>query len=266
MSRKKSTRNRKAKPIEVIDAGFTTEEFARGMPLALDLPGILFVEATQRIDSAVAKESELRSKLLHYRKLVAALEHSVGTEDDWTDLIRGVSDLEPDFAAAVREAAVADVLLVTAAEAYINAVAGFLLKGKEADHFEKLSPVGKWLFLPRIMSLKWKPRLGKAPLQDFADLVARRNRIIHPREISVRGVTSVDSLLDRIGLDVALTKRAQQSVVDLIRSISLKWSGSYGPGWLDADNARARPPCFYLGTIEVGGRLGRRGDEDEDFA
>ena len=42
-----------------------------------------------------------------------------------------------------------------------------------------------------------------------------------------------------------------ESVRDLIRTINLKWRGSYGPNWLSTEGETFRNPCFYVGNREI---------------
>ena len=171
-------------------------------------------------------------------------------DDAWVQVILGVGGLEPACGKAIREFAVGQILLVAAAEAYANAVAHHSLGGASAAQFDKLSPTGKWLFLPDVLRVKWKPSLSRKPLQDFAHLVTRRNQLIHPRQIRIRGLVGISELLKHIGADLKTASRDLECVRTMIREFSLSWNGSYGPDWLDPDNARQSPPCFFGGSIE----------------
>lgn len=242
----------------------TEEDIARCFQLNLDLPGILFVEAAKRIQRGEKNLSRLRRELKrHKTRLTSAQQAQTENKavDAWVDVIQGVGSIEPIFGATVSEFAVADVLLVAVAEAYVNAVAAHVLVRCEFEQFDKLSPVGKWLFLPKAMKLKWKLSLDKGCLQQFAALVTRRNRIVHPRVFHVQGVVEVEAFLKRLSLDPDEARKGLTAVVDLIRGISLSWRGAYGPEWLEPAGAAERPPCFYLGNVELGARLGRLGEK-----
>jgi hypothetical protein len=152
---------------------------------------------------------------------------------------------------------VADVLLVASAEAYINAIADHVLPTAEAQQFDKLSPVGKWLILPKIMKLKWKPQLSAGSLQECAAVVARRNRVVHPKPLVVESTAAVAALVRQLKLDARAADAGVNAVKDLFQRMSLAWRGSYGPDWLDARKSRVRPPCFILGGVQIAGRLGR---------
>ena len=254
-----------AKPLtaKTIAKLFTAKNMARALPLNLDLPGILFVEAAARIQRGEKQISGLRRALKRHRKRLTWAQQAKSedeVEDKWVDVIQGVGGLEPIFGATVREFAVADVLLVAAAEAYINSVAVHVLVRSEFEQFDKLSPVGKWLFLPKVMKLKWQLSLDKGCLQQFAAVVTRRNRVVHPRVIRVKSVSEVEAFLKQFSLDPHQAQKGLTAVADLIRGISFSWKGSYGPNWLEPAGASERPPCFFLGSVEASLRLGEPGE------
>ena len=225
------------------------------------MPGLFFVEARRRIERGAGSLERLHDELTaHGRRVDAARTHvdEHKAEKSWIDVLEGVGSLEPLFGRTIREFSVADFLLVAAAEAFVNAVAAHVLPPAELENFEKLSPTGKWLFLPRIMKLKWKPKLDKGCLQQFASLVARRNRVVHPRVVRVKNTVEVGRFVDQLKLEAESANRGVECVRELIREISLSWRGGYGPDWLYGDSARKRPPCFVLGSIDAPARLGRR--------
>jgi hypothetical protein len=185
----------------------------------------------------------------HTRRVEAARGSTTDdTKDDaWYDIHTEIRRVETDFGAAIMNFLVADVLLVAAAEAYINFIAAHVLSAADADNFDKLSPIGKWLFLPSIMNLKWKASLSEGCLQQFSLVVSRRNRVIHAKEFKVRSTADINGFLKQLRLDVNSARSGVPAIRDLIREISLSWRGSYGPDWLEVKKARVRPPCFVLG-------------------
>jgi hypothetical protein len=242
-----------------------SEQLVTRIPLNLDLAGVFFHEAQEQFDKGYQSLSQLNSDLiLHDKRVVHATstESEDDREDAWVDVIQGVGGLEPICGKAIREFSVGQILLVAAAEAYANAVAHHSLGGAAAAQFDKLSPVGKWLFLPSVIGVKWKPDIGKKPLQHFAELVVRRNQLIHPREIRIRGILDIRDLVKRVGADQQTSSRDIESVRTMIREFSLKWKGSYGPDWLDPDKSKDKPPCFFGGDIEASLRLGRPGQTE----
>lgn len=236
------------------------KDFATRLPLTIDTPGLFFVEARARVARGKTSLSILLPELAQHRMRVASAvsANSSEAEDDaWFGVTRGVASLETAFGTTIREFAVADVLLVAAAESFINAVAAQVLLTAEADHFEKLSPVGKWLFLPKVMRLKWRHSLSCGPLQQFAEVAARRNRVAHPRPLRVAGIAEVDSFMKQLKLDARSAVAGVEAVKELMQDISLAWRGSSGPAWLDARKAANRPPCFIIGNVGGSGRLVR---------
>jgi hypothetical protein len=256
--------------VEVIEwPDFEIEKFVAQFPLFVDMPGIFLVEARKRVRTASRNLETLSLKIKehHHRVSSVSIERDTGHPDDpWTELIHGVSAFETLFAKTVKDFAVADVLLVAAAESYINAIAEHVLSTADAAIFDKLSPTGKWLFLPQIMKLKWRPDTSKGNLSNFAAVVARRNKVVHPKQVSVKGIVSVDELVVRLRLDAKLAMRGIKAVEGLISGISMSWRGSFGPDWLKETSAKRHPPCFTLGGPHIGARLGRRRKSRSDGA
>lgn len=235
--------------------------FHDSINLNLDLPGILFTEALKRIKEATSQFTELDEALDKHAKRLAARNAEVGDEmsreDAEVDMIQGIGGLEPACGALVAKIALIDIGLAAAGEAYINAVAEHVLSGKEADHFDKLSPTAKWLFLPRVMGLKWEPKLGAEPLQGYSELVARRNRWLHPKVVKTSDIFEIHTFLVKCGLDLPACNRGAESVRGLIEGLSLDWRGAYGPDWLFPESDYYYEPCFYIGDISASGRFGR---------
>ena len=188
------------------------------MCVSLDTPGLFFVEARRRVARGTKGLARLLPELKRHRARVVTAIATRGTNSDdaWIGVIHGVSGLETMFGSTVREFAVADVLLVAAAESYINTIAEHVLTSADAEQFEKLTPVGKWLFLPQLMKLKWKPTLASGSLQQFAAIVARRNRTVHPHPLRVDGTVQVDAFITKLKLGATSAKAGVDAVRDLI--------------------------------------------------
>lgn len=233
---------------------------AKGIPVFVDMPGLLFVDACKRIDRGAAHLQRLHERLIEHRERLATAQSNSSLEEDehaWSDLMHGVASLESIFGATITAFAVADVLLVAAAESYINSIAAEVLESRDEQHFERLGPVGKWLILPSLMKLDWQPTLDRGPLQEFSKLVKRRNRVVHPRVIKVRGATEIDRFAKTLELDAKSAVRGSNAVREQISGISMSWRGSHGPSWLTFGKARRRPPCFYLLSMSAPMRLER---------
>ncbi len=144
MSPRKNSR-RKIEYIKLPVAG----DLASRLPLLLDMPGLLFVEARKRIDRGTRNLQKLRTQLAKHQQRVsnaASAQEPDEQENAWINVLQGVGSLEPLFGRTISDLAVTDVLLVAAAESYINAIAGQVLPSSDAEQFEKLSPVGKCSF------------------------------------------------------------------------------------------------------------------------
>jgi hypothetical protein len=226
-------------------SGPVAEGIATRLPVFLDMAGIFFVEARSRVErGARGLARVLPDVKAHADRVTTARRNRTNNDDSaWDDVIRQLGRMETEFGATVRHFLIADVLLVAAAEAYINSVAAFVLPQGEFEHFDKLSPVGKWLFLPKILKLKWEPSLSKGCLQQFAAVVARRNRIVHAKQFKVGSAAEAESFIRELRLDAPLARAGVKAVHDLLQEFSLSWKGSYGPDWLDSKRARLRPPC-----------------------
>ena len=86
---------------------------------------------------------------------------------------------------SMKEFSQTKILLVNSAEAYISRVATHDLKGKQQQEFDKLSIIGKFLFMLRLLKFKggmFTP--DKNPLQSFTKLVEDRNKLVHFKAIS----------------------------------------------------------------------------------
>ena len=253
--------NKKRSAVDVIEwPNFDIETFVSEVPLSLDMPGIFFVEARKRARSASLSLDKLKLQLRQHRtrvKNTTKKRNADHPDDPWTEIIHGVSGLETLFAKTIRDFSVSDVLLVAAAESYINAIADHVLTSTDAALFDKLSPTGKWLFLPKVMSLDWNPDTSKGHLKEFAAVVARRNKIVHPKKIEVKGAASVQDFVERLRMNAQVADRGISAVGGLISEISLHWRGSYGPALLQQSVANSHPPCFLIGTPQSPARLGR---------
>ncbi|NDV63355.1 hypothetical protein G0Q06_12895 [Puniceicoccales bacterium CK1056] len=251
----KTTRQEGSDPVE--------DFIENQMDLNLDLPGLFYAEAMNRIERGTKTYAELLKFLELHEKEISKREKIKDPserENVTCDLIQGIGGLEEIFGSVVSDFLVADILLVSSAEAYINSIAQIVLASADIKEFDKLSPVGKWMFLPRVLNLKWRPSVDKGCLQEFSRIVRRRNKAIHPQIVGVKGVLNVKHILKKIPVDPSTSERGRTAVASLFKELCLAWTGSYGPGWLDPAAAREHPPCFYGGNAEFPLRLGRPGE------
>jgi hypothetical protein len=237
--------------------------FSKGN-LNLDLAGILFAQAYRHVQQGTKVFPLLKTELTRHQQVLDSWSDSLTgdeRENRLTEIVHSLSALEDKYAPVVTNYAIACVLLVNSAEAFINDVAYLCLARGAADQFDKMSPVGKWLFLPKIVGLSFSPDLGKHPMSEFAALVKLRNLLIHAKPMKQTGIWKMPVFLNDMNMNPDRMTRATQSVCDLIREFSESWKGSVGPDWLYTKSEGYLDPCFYLGIAEVRMRLGRAGEE-----
>jgi hypothetical protein len=248
--------------------------FRKTARIGLEIPGIFFVGAfenfrrgcneTERLNRklnqfetlrARVSEMQLRVRRLRQGRHKAAKEIRT-LEDLETDLLQDLRKIEMVFAPVVQSFATAYILLVASGEAFINEAAEIELSGKTWEEFDKLSPVGKWLFLPRVLGFRKTFKLNKDPLQGFAEAVRRRHRFIHhkPRTLPLVKFDAAWWLRD-MGLTPKDFERSFKAVQLLIREFSLAWKGAFGPNWLYPDEDQFRRPCFFIGNREFSALL-----------
>ncbi len=247
-----------ALPAENDDQSTAQDVLLTEFPLTMDTSGIFYVEARRRIRCGEKLLRQLQSELSTLEDAASNVAAMSATEEERIDFILGIGGIETNFGKMTKEFFVADILLAASAEAYINLVARHVLSGTEAECFDKLSPVGKWLFLPRVMKLNWQPKMDSEPLQSFQALVKRRNQVVHPQPKKIPCLLKLAELMSRLGLDPKQSLRGANSVKNLISQFAKSWRGSNGPNWLHENSARRHPPCFTFGDPDRPMRLGRR--------
>ncbi|MCK4850713.1 MAG: hypothetical protein KAT11_05140 [Phycisphaerae bacterium] len=245
-----------------LEDGFIESMLMHGT-LNLDLAGIQFVEGWKHLCEGRKMYAKLEPELKKLDDILRRVDKAMKAtdrEDALVDVAQNIGGLEDSYSPVISHLGLAIILLVSSAEAYINDVASHILRRGEANHFDKLTPVGKWLFLPKVMKLGFQPDLGKSPLQEFSEVVTRRNVLLHPKPKRQRGMLQLPKFIELMGLDPDTGNKALESVRQLIRQFCLSWRGSYGPDWLYPDSEHFRIPGFYIGNIEASARLARPGD------
>jgi hypothetical protein len=229
--------------------------------LALDFAGIMFVAAVEHAERGRRAYDALKPTVDSFKNLFAELGPLSKKQarirmrgislDDLTDNLREFRRLEPLYQPVVREYSLATVTAVAAAEAFVNEVADVLLVGQAADHFDRLTPQAKWLFLPAFIKKPCLFSLDRLPLQAFSAAVRTRNALIHFRgRRATFGAAGTPRFLEMLGLQPSAVEESIRAVRELVRRFSLAWTGSLGPDWLEPDSESFRPPCFYVGTRE----------------
>ncbi|HRO41607.1 MAG TPA: hypothetical protein PL009_02140 [Flavipsychrobacter sp.] len=216
----------------------------------LDLAGILFVAACSNFHQGKEDYLKLQSRIKSLKSDIEKnrLDGETFTPEFKTSMFSKLCELELLYEPVVRHFSSAKILAVNSAEAYINEVAGCELKGKQFDEFDKLSLVGKWLFLPPLLKISKRFSHDKNPLQGFVTLVKERNKLVHFKGSRVTlNNPELPNFLESFNLTPSSCKANIENVKTMIKELSLSWVGSYGPDWLNALNkAEFRRPCFYI--------------------
>ena len=134
----------------------------------------------------------------------------------------------------LKEVATVHFLSIASLEAHINSIAAAKLKGKELNHFEKISIEAKWLFFPKILGLPgFQP--GRQPFQRFSKLIKYRNALVHYKGIKEPWVQGVaPQFISNLGLSISSSEESLKAVCEMITELS-KQLGLEVPYWLRAD-------------------------------
>jgi hypothetical protein len=224
------------------------ELLLKNMKLNLDLAGIYFVHSVQQLKEGQIFQKKLEVEIQKYNSSYQKRlkKHALLSEEFWPFQLHELRDIEVHYEPVVRCYSACKILLICAAEAYINEVAAVKLSGKVFSEFDKLSILGKWIFAQDVLKLKKKMNLGQNPLQDFASLISERNKLVHFKGMKKELLPlEIPDFLGDLGLNSDVCNKNIDAVRNLIRTFSLNWSGSNGPGWLDPFTKYYRNPCFY---------------------
>ena len=247
---------------DLIPVNLELDYLLNKMDLNLDLAGIFFVASWEHMEEGEKAFHKLKNKKENYDKLITKINKLRQSVDNVKQikkttsmlsnklekLITNLRKLEFYYEPVIRHFSLAKILLVASAEAYINEVAAIEIKGQSPqDEFDKLSIIGKWLFLPKLLKMKTIFYLDRDPLQSFSKLVRSRNKLIHfkfkPRKLVDY---DIPPFIDGLSLSHKETEEAFKSVKNLISEFSLAWTDSYGPDWLNPNGKEYRKPCFYF--------------------
>lgn len=251
----KANRVKKANEHNIEEAIDISDEFIpwllKNGKLNLELAGIMFVNAHLQFKEGEKyfKKLELEKDKYNLAYKERAKKFDKTSESFYTFFVPRLRNIETLYEPTVRHFATCKILLVCCAETFINEVADVKLTGRSFSEFDKLSIVGKWVFIQDILKLKKKITLDKNPLQAFSSLVAERNKLIHFKGLKKDlNLLEIPDFLESLKLTPQDCKTNINAVKELIRSFCLQWNDSYGPDWLDADKENYRNPCFYTGN------------------
>ena len=254
LTKKEITSIREPEIIGTIEASFDTKTLLEKIPINLDLAGIFYVSAFINIIQGEKEYHKLLKGVEKYKKVYKTREKKYPTNSDdfITLMLSEIRNIEILYEPVIRCFSIAKILLVCCAESFVNEVASVVLKGRKLDEFDKLSIIGKWLFIQDLLHLEDKFDLDRNPLQGFNLLVKERNKLVHFKGIEgTLKALEIPNYIDDLKITPQHCRANFESVKDLIRTLNLKWKGSYGPNWLDVEVNSYRNPCFYLGNREA---------------
>jgi hypothetical protein len=230
-----------------------TLRIVKNMKLNLDLAGIFYVNAYLQIKEGQKVFLKLQKEIEKYKSFYKkrADKYPIESEDFITYQLHKLRNIEVFYEPVVRHFSTAKILLVCCAETYVNEVAGVILNGKTLEEFDKLSIIGKWIFIQELTKVKKKLTVDKNPMQCFVELTKERNKLVHFKGMKKDlQLLEIPNYLEDLKLTPKNSLKNINSVRDLIRNFSLEWKGSR-PGWLNFEEDDYRNPCFYLGNREI---------------
>ncbi len=143
-------------------------------------------------------------------------------------------EIGESYAPLLKEVATVHILTTATLEAFINKIAKLQLKGKNLDHFEKISIEAKWLFLPKILGLPGF-ELGKQPFQRFSNLMKYRNNLVHYKGLKEKWeFGGVPKFIRKLGLTLHDSEDSIKAVQELTKQLSQQL-GYDDPYWLRSD-------------------------------
>lgn len=239
---------------EIVEEIELKEDFLiTNLKINLDLAGIFYQSANNHIIEGNKKFTKLKVEIAKYEKIYAvqAKKCTLDSEDFFVNQIKNLRSIEVFYEPVIKHFSTAKILLVCCVETYINEVMSISLKGRSFDEFDKLSITGKWIFSQELLRHEKKIPLNRNPFQDFAKLIAERNKLVHFKGVSKSlKRLEIPNYIQDLKLTPEDCLRNVKAVKDLIREFSLNWTGSSGPDWLDKDEHNYRDPCFYLNNRE----------------
>ena len=142
--------------------------------------------------------------------------------------------LAAEYGSLFQSICVTHVMCGACIEAIINQVAREELPSSEFDQFDKLSPYGKWLLLPKLCRVEF-PDASDALMARLKRLVSRRNSLVHykPKQGDWY-LTDEPDFVETLGLTTDEAEYSLQSTAMLIEELHQAFNLER-PVWLDAD-------------------------------
>jgi len=231
-----------------------TNSWLQNGKLNLELAGIMYVNAILQYKEGEKYYKKLELERERFSKAYSerAKKYEKTSESFYTYILPRLRNIEVIYEPTVRYFSSCKILLVCCAEIFINEVANVKLTGRHFLEYDKLSIVGKWIFIQDVLKLKSKITLDKNPFQDFSALVAERNKLVHFKGLKKDlAPLMIPDFLENLKLTPRDCQKNIGAVKGIIKELSLRWKGSNGPDWLNAEKKKYRNPCFYTGNREV---------------
>jgi len=217
--------------------------------LNLELAGIFYVNAILQLQEGERNYEKLETESKKYYDAYKkrASKYEVTSASFYTSMLPRLRGIEVHYEPVVRYFSASKILFVCCVETFINEVASVELNGRKLDEFDKLSILGKWLFIQDIVNFKKRITLDKNPLQDVALLISERNKLVHFKGLKKKlNPFVIPNFLEDLNLTPSKCKKNAEAVKNLILEFNYQWSGATNTGWLNIGADNFRNPCFYL--------------------
>lgn len=220
----------------------------------LELAGIYYVNAILQFKEAVKhfKKLEVESEKYNQVYETRAKKYKITSDAFYTYMLPRLRNIEVFYEPVVRHFSTGKVLLVCCAETFINEVAATTLNGRSLLEFDKLSILGKWIFIQDVLKFKNRITVDRNPLQGFATLITERNKLVHFKGLNKKlNPFIIPDFLNDLNLTPSKCEKNIEAVKGLLKDFSGLWTDSSGPDWLNADKEEYRNPCFYTVNREA---------------
>lgn len=220
----------------------------------LELAGIFYINAILQFKEATRHFKKLEIACVKYNQVYEqrAKKYKITSDSFYTYMLPRLRNIEVFYEPVVRYFSTGKILLVCCAETYINEVAAIDLKGRSLVEFDKLSILGKWIFIQDVLKFKKRITVDRNPLQGLAALISERNKLVHFKGLNKKlNPFVIPDFLNDLNLTPSKCAKNVEAVKELLKDFSSLWTGSSGPDWLNADRDEYRNPCFYIVNRQV---------------
>lgn len=242
-----------------IQKEITVHDMIMEAQINLDLSRIYYISAIEQFDKGNLHYKKLLKECIKYNTAYDARlkKYKIASEEFYTYMLPRLRNIEPFYEKAVRHFSAGKILLVSCAESFINEVAAAKLSGRSLIEFDKLSILGKWIFIQDILKLKKRITLDKNPLQGFSALITERNKLVHFKGLHKKlNPFIIPTFLEDLKLTPEICKENVQAVRELLLELYYQWVGATNLSFANPDQKTIfRNPCFYLHNRECASYL-----------